>query len=198
MLRPQQVQANQTAKQQQQPQEMVFPSRSMLRRQLQTRTLLTARWRALQLTGAAARPACNGTARCVQPQQPQHAADASSILYVLQLQHIRHMLSRQLVAGASHASSVSLPACAVQASAEIMRLLAQSAPGCPFEKASIDEAYLDITGLAVSGASVPTPRQDLSYPAGHFSTECELNEAAEGRLACLLPACLPGAGADAG
>lgn len=37
----------------------------------------------------------------------------------------------------------------LQASAEIMRLLAQSAPGCAFEKASIDEAYLDITQLAV-------------------------------------------------
>lgn len=30
-----------------------------------------------------------------------------------------------------------------------MRLLAQSSPGCAFEKASIDEAYLDITTLAV-------------------------------------------------
>lgn len=169
MLR--QVQANQTAQQQRQPQEMVFLSRNMRRRQLQTRTLLTAMWRALQLTGAAAKPACKGTARCVQPQQPQHAADA-----VLQLQDTRHTLSRQLAAAASYASAVFLLACAVQASAEIMRLLAQSAPGCPFEKASIDEAYLDITGLAVSGTSVPTPRQDLSYPARHFSTECELSD----------------------
>jgi len=40
---------------------------------------------------------------------------------------------------------------AVQASAEIMRLLAQMAPGCAFEKASIDEAYIDVTQLAVRG-----------------------------------------------
>ena len=38
----------------------------------------------------------------------------------------------------------------VQASAQIMRLLASTCPGCAFEKASIDEAYLDITQLAVS------------------------------------------------
>lgn len=44
--------------------------------------------------------------------------------------------------------------CVLQASAEIMRLLAQSSPGCAFEKASIDEAYIDITQLAVSAVAV--------------------------------------------
>lgn len=39
---------------------------------------------------------------------------------------------------------------APQASAEIMRLLSQMCPGCLLEKASIDEAYLDITPMAVS------------------------------------------------
>jgi hypothetical protein len=38
----------------------------------------------------------------------------------------------------------------VQASAETMRLLAQTSPGCAFEKASIDEAYINVTQLAVS------------------------------------------------
>lgn len=71
--------------------------------------------------------------------------------------HQTHAVSPAAGCRCSHASAVFLLACAVQASAEIMRLLAQSAPGCPFEKASIDEAYLDITGLAVSGTSVPTP-----------------------------------------
>lgn len=37
-----------------------------------------------------------------------------------------------------------------QASAETMRMLAQTSPGCAFEKASIDEAYIDVTQLAVS------------------------------------------------
>lgn len=45
--------------------------------------------------------------------------------------------------------AVSCRAVLCQASAEIMRLLAQSSPGCAFEKASIDEAYIDITQLAV-------------------------------------------------
>jgi nucleotidyltransferase/DNA polymerase involved in DNA repair len=36
-----------------------------------------------------------------------------------------------------------------RASADIMRLLGSLCPGCPLEKASIDEAYLDITPLAV-------------------------------------------------
>jgi hypothetical protein len=71
----------------------------------------------------------------------------------VQQQGTRHTLSRQLPAVGYRqpcACCVCLLACVVQASAEIMRLLAQSAPGCSFEKASIDEAYLDITGLAVS------------------------------------------------
>lgn len=36
-----------------------------------------------------------------------------------------------------------------QASARIMALLQGLAPQCPFEKASIDEAYVDITSLVV-------------------------------------------------
>lgn len=39
--------------------------------------------------------------------------------------------------------------CTLQASADIMRLLAVLCPGCLLEKASIDEAYLDITSMAV-------------------------------------------------
>jgi hypothetical protein len=35
-----------------------------------------------------------------------------------------------------------------------MQLLAELAPGCPFEKASIDEAYLDISAMAVSARAV--------------------------------------------
>jgi nucleotidyltransferase/DNA polymerase involved in DNA repair len=37
-----------------------------------------------------------------------------------------------------------------QASADIMRVLKQLCPGCLMEKASIDEAYVDITPMVVS------------------------------------------------
>lgn len=66
----------------------------------------------------------------------------------------------------------------LQASAEIMRLLAQLAPGCAFEKASIDEAYLDVTALAVRRgtctsnlqqplAAAQPPLPGMCTPYGH-------------------------------
>lgn len=55
-----------------------------------------------------------------------------------------------------------------RASADIMRLLASLCSGCLLEKASIDEAYLDVTPLAVSCSRSRSYRSNGTSSAIHL------------------------------